>query len=119
MYRPTVRYDDAFKKYVDDVFHATNLDRNQIIRMGLFLLGHTEHGKMILTSHLKSNSSLPSPLWEVTEHRYFYGQRVKNTTEGGTSNGGTSTTGTRQLRKIQTNKTDSNRTTGKGIKIVL
>ncbi len=38
MYRPTVRYDDVFKEYIDSLFHATHLDRNQIIRAALFQL---------------------------------------------------------------------------------
>jgi len=36
LYRPTVRYDDLFKTYVDQVFKSTTLDRNQIIRLALF-----------------------------------------------------------------------------------
>ena len=36
MYRPTVRYDDIYRTYVDRLFKATKLDRNQILRCALF-----------------------------------------------------------------------------------
>jgi hypothetical protein len=91
-YRPTVRYDDIFKDYVDDLFNATNLDRNQIIRLGLFLLGHTKEGRDVLNYF--SSSPLPEPkwnknntvLWYGKEHNYMFPEREDVTAEGGTSN---------------------------------
>lgn len=68
MYRPTVRYDDVYKEYVDKLFQATSLDRSQIIRMGLFLLGHTSEGKALLKAHLKKDVPLPSPAWGPDDH---------------------------------------------------
>ena len=43
MYRPTMMYDDTFKKYVDGLFHSTTLDRNQIIRAALSHLLIQQH----------------------------------------------------------------------------
>ncbi len=41
MYRPTVRYDEAFWDYVNALLHATNLDRNQILRAALFTAAYS------------------------------------------------------------------------------
>jgi hypothetical protein len=72
MYRPTVRYDDCFKEYVEELFRATTLDRNQIMRLALFLLGHTKEGKDVLTFF--SSSSLPVPLWDKNNMVLWYGK---------------------------------------------
>ncbi len=82
MYRPTVRYDDAFKDYVDSLFHATYLDRNQIHRLGLFLLGQTEQGRRLLTSHLKKDVPLPSPTWTINDHGLWMFQTWLDREEG-------------------------------------
>jgi hypothetical protein len=63
VYRPTVRYDEIFRGYVEELFRATTLDRNQIIRLALFMLGHTEEGRAKLSSYLMKGASLPSPGW--------------------------------------------------------
>lgn len=42
MYRPTIRCSDIYKDYINDLFHATDLDRNQIIRATLFSTVHSE-----------------------------------------------------------------------------
>lgn len=60
MYRPTVRYNDAFKDYVEELFKATTLDRNQILRLALYELHKSEK----LKEYQKDkSSSLPSPVW--------------------------------------------------------
>lgn len=74
VYRPTVRYDDSFKEYVDSLFHSTTLDRNQIMRLALFLLGHTKEGKDVL-NHF-ATSTLPSPKWTVNDMVVWYGKEV-------------------------------------------
>jgi hypothetical protein len=83
MYRPTVRYDDCFKEYVDEVFHATSLDRNQIMRLALFLLGHTKEGKDVLTHF--ATSPLPEPKWNKNNMVVWYGKDLNLTLleEGG------------------------------------
>jgi hypothetical protein len=37
MYRPPVSYDEAFRTYVDALFHATHLERKQIMKGALYL----------------------------------------------------------------------------------
>jgi hypothetical protein len=64
-YRPTVRYPDIFKEYVDEVYNATSLDRNQIIRLALYVLGHSKEGIIMLESFSKQDVPLPSPSWEL------------------------------------------------------
>lgn len=72
MYRPTVRYDESFREYVDELFQATNLDRNQIMRLALFLLGHTKEGIDVLTFF--SSSPLPDPKWDRNNMVLWYGK---------------------------------------------
>jgi hypothetical protein len=64
-YRPTVRYDEKFRDYVESLFHKTRLDRNQIIRLALYVLGHSEEGNRILESFASGDTPLPSPPWEL------------------------------------------------------
>jgi hypothetical protein len=87
IYRPTVRYDDTFKTYVDQLFQSTTLDRNQIMRLSLFLLGHTKEGEEVLKRFLKSDTSLPSPPWQLTTtaHGLWYGSTIEIQLEGATS----------------------------------
>ena len=67
-YRPTVRYDMRFKDYVESIFHATNLDRNQIMRLALYVLGHTSEGNRILEEFSKDvQTPPPLPSWELLE----------------------------------------------------
>jgi hypothetical protein len=96
MYRPTVRYDNRYRDYVQKLYHATTLDRNQIFRLGMFLLGHSKEGKAFLSSHLKKGSSLPSPDWTLSDYglvmdswlETLEGEKdVLSVLEGGTSLG--------------------------------
>ncbi len=82
MYRPTVRYDDRFRDYMKDLFHATNLDRNQIFRLSLFLLGHTQEGKDFLSQHLKQGCPLPLPKWGISDHGLVMDSWVDTLEEG-------------------------------------
>ena len=74
MYRPTVRYDDVFKTYVDDLFHATHLDRNQIIRAALFAAAHTREFYDLLRPYLRGDVPTPLPLWRLNQDGYWLEQ---------------------------------------------
>ncbi|MFC0561460.1 hypothetical protein [Halalkalibacter alkalisediminis] len=76
MYRPTVRYEDVYKEYVENVFNATHLDRSQIIRAALFIAGHTEQFSRIVDPYLKRGMSLPSPLWEEEDEELWLNQKT-------------------------------------------
>ncbi|WP_238802880.1 hypothetical protein [Anoxybacillus sp. LAT_26] len=74
VYRPTVRYAPVFRDYVDAVFHATTLDRNQIIRAALFTAAHTKEFQMLLRQYQKKDVPLPSPSWTMTDHQLWVEQ---------------------------------------------
>jgi hypothetical protein len=87
MYRPTVRYDDTYKKYIDDVFKSTFLDRNQIIRLALFVAAHTDAFKQVLNEYRRQGvSCLPSPSWELWEYGYWLDAEYKQKRRGGNVN---------------------------------
>jgi hypothetical protein len=77
MYRPTVRYDDVFREYVDSLFHATDLDRNQIIRAALFAAAHSKEFQNLLKPYKKKDVPVPSPLWKLEQHCFWLEQHPK------------------------------------------
>lgn len=108
VYRPTVRYDDRFREYIEELFQATDLDRNQLFRAALLFLGSEGEGKTFLTSHLREGALLPPPLserypeyglWECSEAVRLEGGGTSHMNEGGTS-GEEYITGTHDLAII-------------------
>jgi len=81
VYRPTVRYADIFKTYVEELFKATTLDRNQIIRAALFSSAFSRVFQHLITKHKKKDVPLPSPLWSLEHHELWLEQNP--TTKGG------------------------------------
>jgi hypothetical protein len=77
-YRPTVRYPNEFKKYVDDLFHATHLDRNQIFRAAMFFFGKDDMSQMFLEFNKKIDCKLPSPLIDQYPNHEFFMNFTKN-----------------------------------------
>lgn len=73
-YRPTVRYADIFRDYVDSLFHTTTLDRNQIIRGALFSAALSEEFQELLKPYKKKDTPLPSPLWCPDQHEIWLTQ---------------------------------------------
>ena len=73
MYRPTVRYPDAFKDYVDVLFRSTKLDRNQIFRLALFAAAHSPAFHDILKKHSFKDVLVPSPEWSLHDEQYWKG----------------------------------------------
>ncbi len=63
MYRPTVRYHDIYRRYVDSLFKATTLDRNQIFRLALFTAAHNPDFITLLKEYKRKDVPLPSPQW--------------------------------------------------------
>jgi hypothetical protein len=83
-YRPTVRYDKVFQEYVDSLYQTTNLDRNQILRLALFVLGHTSEGLTILEEFQKEKDvPTPLPSWELFDDWELWLGRVVNGGAGG------------------------------------
>jgi hypothetical protein len=74
VYRPTVRYASIFRDYVNAVFHATTLDRNQIIRAALFTAAHSMEFQELLKQYQKKDVPLPRPKWGLSDHQYWMEQ---------------------------------------------
>ena len=73
MYRPTVRYPDVFKEYVDALFGKTKLDRNQIFRLALFAAAHSQEFQDILKKHSFGDVLLPRPPWMLDDEACWKG----------------------------------------------
>ncbi|MCM2534543.1 hypothetical protein NDK43_22095 [Neobacillus pocheonensis] len=73
-YRPTVRYPDVYKDYVEKIFKVTTLDRNQIIRLALFVAAHSVEYKAILKKYQTADVPLPRPDWGKDEERCWKDQ---------------------------------------------
>lgn len=87
MYRPTVRYDDVYKNYVDALFRATTLDRNQIIRAALFNAAHSNLFHEMLKPYMKKDVPLPSPMWSAANHGLWLEQSQSEEKGGKDVNG--------------------------------
>lgn len=82
VYRPTVRYHDVFRKYVDDVFKVTSLDRNQIIRAALFTAVFSPQFQQLLKPYFYDQGEgldvpLPQPKWSLREAKYWLEQNAE------------------------------------------
>ena len=73
MYRPTVRYPDVFKDYVDALFSKTKLDRNQIFRLALFAAAHSREFHAILKKYSFGDVPLPPPEWTLNDDACWKG----------------------------------------------
>ena len=82
MYRPTVRYDEVYRKYVNQLFQATTLDRNQIMRGALFIAAHSNEFQQLLIPYLKKDVPLPHALWSQSDHVLWLEQSPNQREEG-------------------------------------
>jgi hypothetical protein len=82
VYRPTVRYDDIFREYVNSLFRATTLDRNQIIRGALFAAAHSNEFQQLLEPYKKKDVPLPCSPWSFEQHEIWL-EQCPETKEGG------------------------------------
>lgn len=65
MYRPTVRYSDTYRKYINNLFRATTLDRNQILRLALHAAAHSTDFQQTISKYKKGDVPLPLPTWDL------------------------------------------------------
>lgn len=82
MYRPTVRYSEVYRQFVDDVFHATSLDRNQVIRLALFIAASSPEYNAILSKYKKADVPLPRPKWRPNQSPLWLEQDPQIKEEG-------------------------------------
>lgn len=119
MYRPTVRYADIYKSYVDDLFHAATLDRNQIIRLALFAAAHSQEFQSILSNYKNGDVPLPSPPWPLSDHGLWLGKRVKEGKGGkdvraNSSRSGKTETDYGDIERVGHQENEQNRRQGQG-----
>ena len=74
-----VRYDDLYQVYVDEMFQATNLNRNQIIRLALFTAPFNQEFLNQLDKFKKK--PLPRVYWEVTDSGLWMDREFKKEEE--------------------------------------
>ena len=67
-YRPTVRYHSIYRTYVDSLFQATELDRNQIMRCALFTAAHNPIFLELMNQYKINDVPLPSSPWQPSSH---------------------------------------------------
>ncbi|AST93271.1 hypothetical protein BC6307_19410 [Sutcliffiella cohnii] len=81
-----MRYDEAFQSYVEELFKATTLDRNQIMRLALYSAPYSKLFLAQLNAHKRVDVALPFPTWNVFDHHYWRGKPVADDGRGGDVN---------------------------------
>ena len=82
-YRPTVRYHSIYRTYVDSLFQATELDRNQIIRCALFTAANNPVFLALMNQYKMSDVPLPSSPWQPSSHPLWMEQEPNTEEKGG------------------------------------
>ncbi|MED3954692.1 hypothetical protein P4603_21625 [Priestia aryabhattai] len=82
-YRPTVRYHSIYRTYVDSLFQATELDRNQIMRCALFTAAHNPVFLKLMNQYKMSDVPLPSSPWQLSSHPLWMEQEPNIEEKGG------------------------------------
>jgi len=82
-YRPTVRYHSIYRTYVDNLFQATKLDRNQIMRCALFTAAHNPVFLELMNQYKMSDVPLPSSPWQPSSHPLWMEQEPNIEEKGG------------------------------------
>ncbi|WP_407545344.1 hypothetical protein [Priestia sp. HNGD-A6] len=82
-YRPTVRYHSMYRTYVDSLFQATKLDRNQIMRCALFTAAHNPVFLALMNQYKMSDVPLPSSPWHPSSHPLWMEQEPNIEEKGG------------------------------------
>ncbi|MEH7200702.1 hypothetical protein [Priestia megaterium] len=82
-YRPTVRYHSIYRTYVESLFQATELDRNQIMRCALFTAAHNPVFLALMNQYKMSDVHLPSSPWQPSSHPLWMEQEPNTEEKGG------------------------------------
>lgn len=82
-YRPTVRYHAIYRTYVDSLFQATELDRNQIMRCALFTAAHNPIFLALMNQYKINDVPLPSSPWQPSSHPLWMEQEPHIEEKGG------------------------------------
>lgn len=106
MYRPTIRCSDVYRTYFDELFHATTLDRNQIMRCAMFSAAYNPLFLELMNHYKRSDVPLPSPLWKDSHHELWMEQDIVLKEEGGRQDD------VNQRKKSPSNTYETSRTSG-------
>ncbi|MCV9884687.1 hypothetical protein [Metabacillus halosaccharovorans] len=82
MYRPTVRYSDTYRDYINSIFRATTLDRNQILRLALHAAAHSTDFQQAISKYKRDDVPLPLPTWNL-DSTGFWMENTQQTKERG------------------------------------
>jgi len=70
-YRPTIRMSTLYKDYVDYLFESTNLDKNQILKLGLFIGMMSKDFMNTVNEYKFQKLTLSTSPWESSEQRLW------------------------------------------------
>jgi hypothetical protein len=87
MYRPTVRYSDAYRDHINNLFRETTLDRNQILRLALHVAAHSDQFNQILSKYKRGDVPLSSPVWKLDSPGLWMDNTLEETKGGKYVNG--------------------------------
>ena len=80
MWRPTVRYDERYRDYIDTLFKTSRLDRNQIMRLALFSAPYSPLFQAQI-KQFRASEDEASHEWEIWEHELWKQQSVEKKKE--------------------------------------
>lgn len=78
VWRPALRCDSVYKNYIDSIYESTSLDKNQIMRLMMFIAAHSSEFKEILFEYRKNGvTSMPAAPWHSWEDVLWLNQTYK------------------------------------------
>lgn len=81
VWRPALRCDSAYRDYIDSLSDMTSLDKNQIMRLMLFVASTSEEFKDIISEYKKDDVTvLPEAIWEKWEDGFWLNQTYQKKT---------------------------------------
>ncbi|HHY72310.1 MAG TPA: hypothetical protein GX497_03615 [Bacillus bacterium] len=79
MWRPALRCDSTYKNYIDSLHENTILDKNQIMRLMMFVAAHSEDFIQIITEYKRDGvTKLPLVPWQSWEDALWLNQTYKS-----------------------------------------
>lgn len=82
-WRPAIRCDSTYRNYIDSLHASTILDKNQIMRLMMFVAAHSHEFIEILTEYKRDGvTTLPIAPWHGWEDAYWLNQTYKSKSVG-------------------------------------
>lgn len=78
VWRPALRCDSVYKNHIDSIYESTSLDKNQIMRLMMFIAAHSSEFKGILMDYRKNGvNMLPVAPWHSWEDALWLNQTYR------------------------------------------